>query len=170
MNLTLGIEEELMVVDADTGDVVAAPEPDIFETCVANPGPHQVVCEFLRSLIETGTRVCASIVELRESLCETRRIVVDGARGHGAAVIASSTHPFARWHEQRVTERRRYKEAEIAFQQEVRRFFVGGMHIHAGFGTPDLRVWVMTAIRPHMPLLLALSASSPFYSGRASPV
>ena len=100
MHLTLGIEEELMVVDADTRDVIADPDPAIFDACVADRGPHQVVHELLRSRIETGTRVCASIDELRESLRETRRIVVEGARGHGAAVIASPTHPFARWHEQ----------------------------------------------------------------------
>ena len=166
MNLTLGIEEELMVVNADTGDAVADPDPAIFETCVRNRGPHQVVDELLRSQIETGTRVCTSITQLRASLYETRTIVIDGTRRHGTAVIASSTHPFARWQEQRVTARRRYEEAEIAYQQEVRRFFVGGMHIHAGFGTPDLRIKVMTAIRPYLPLLLALSASSPFYSGQ----
>ena len=166
MNLTLGIEEELMVVDADTGDAVADPDPAIFETCVRNRGPHQVVDELLRSQIETGTRVCTSIAQLRASLYETRSIIIDGARRHGTEVIASSTHPFARWQEQRVTARRRYKEAEIAYQQEVRRFFVGGMHIHAGFGTPDLRIKVMTAIRPYLPLLLALSSSSPFYSGQ----
>ena len=166
MNLTLGIEEELMVVDADTGDAVADPDPAIIETCVRNRGPHQVVDELLRSQIETGTRVCTSIAQLRASLYETRSIIIDGARRHGTEVIASSTHPFARWQEQRVTARRRYKEAEIAYQQEVRRFFVGGMHIHAGFGTPDLRVKVMTAIRPYLPLLLALSSSSPFYSGQ----
>ena len=166
MHLTLGIEEELMVVNADTGDAVADPDPAIFETCAANRGPHQVVNELLRSQIETGTRVCASIAQLRASLYETRNIVIDGARRHGTAVIASSTHPFARWQEQRVTARRRYEEAEVAYQQEVRRFFVSGMHIHAGFGTPDLRIRVMTAIRPCLPLLLALSASSPFYSGQ----
>ena len=165
MNLTLGIEEELMVVNEETGDVVADPDPAIFETCVRNRGPHQVANELLRSQIETGTRVCTSIAQLRTSLYETRQIVIGGAQEHGAAVIASSTHPFARWQEQQITARRRYEEAEIAFQQGVRRFFVGGMHIHAGFGTPDLRVKVMTAIRPHLPLLLALSASSPFYSG-----
>lgn len=164
VNLTLGIEEELMVVNADTGDAVADPDPALFETCVRNRGPHQVVNELLRSQNETGTRVCASIAQLREILYETRSIVVEGARRHGTAVIASSTHPFARWQEQRVTARRRYQEAKIAFQQEARRFFVGGMHIHAGFGTPDLRVEceVMTAIRTPMQLLLALSASSPF--------
>ena len=166
MNLTLGIEEELMVVSEDTGDAVADPDPAIFETCVRNRGPHQVVNELLRSQIETGTRVCTSFAQLRASLYETRSIVIDGARRHGTAVIASSTHPFARWQEQRVTARRRYEEAEIEYQQEVRRFFVGGMHIHAGFGTPDLRIKVMTAIRPYLPLLLALSASSPFYSGQ----
>ena len=166
MNLTLGIEEELMVVSEDTGDAVADPDPAIFETCARNRGPHQIVDELLRSQIETGTRVCTSIAQLRASLYETRSIVIDGARRHGTAVIASSTHPFARWQEQRVTARRRYEEAEIAYQQEVRRFFVGGMHIHAGFGTPDLRIKVMTAIRPYLPLLLALSASSPFYSGQ----
>ena len=166
MTPTLGIEEELMVVSEDTGDAVADPDPAIFETCAANRGPHQVVNELLRSQIETGTRVCTSIAQLRASLYETRNIVIDGARRHGTAVIASSTHPFARWQEQRVTARRRYEEAEIAYQQEVRRFFVGGMHIHAGFGTPDLRIRVMTAIRPYVPLLLALSASSPFYSGQ----
>ena len=166
MNLTLGIEEELMVVSEDTGDAVADPDPAIFETCARNRGPHQIVDELLRSQIETGTRVCTSIAQLRASLYETRSIVIDGARRHGTAVIASSTHPFARWQEQRVTARRRYEEAEIAYQQEVRRFFVGGMHIHAGFGTPDLRIKVMTAIRPYLPLLLALSSSSPFYSGQ----
>ena len=166
MNLTLGIEEELMVVSEDTGDAVADPDPAIFETCARNRGPHQIVDELLRSQIETGTRVCTSIAQLRASLYETRSIVIDGARRHGTAVIASSTHPFARWQEQRVTARRRYEEAEIAYQQEVRRFFVGGMHIHAGFGTPDQRIKVMTAIRPYLPVLLALSSSSPFYSGQ----
>ena len=166
MNLTLGIEEELMVVSEDTGDAVADPDPAIFETCARNRGPHQIVDELLRSQIETGTRVCTSIAQLRASLYETRSIVIDGARRHGTAVIASSTHPFARWQEQRVTARRRYEEAEIAYQQEVRRFFVGGMHIHGGFGTPDLRIKVMTAIRPYLPVLLALSSSSPFYSGQ----
>ena len=166
MDITLGIEEELMVVDADTRDAVADPDPAIFETCVRNRGPHQVVNELMRAQIETGTRVCDSIASLGTSLYETRGIVVGGARRHGAAVIASSTHPFARWQEQRVTARRRYEQAEIAYQQEVRRFFVGGMHIHAGFGTPDLRIRVMTAIRPYLPLMLALSASSPFYSGQ----
>ena len=71
MNLTLGIEEELMAVNEDTGDAVVDPDQAMVETCVCNRGPHQVVNELLRSPIETGTRVCASIARLRTSLYET---------------------------------------------------------------------------------------------------
>ena len=164
--ITLGIEEELMIVDPGSGEVIADPDPAIFDECRRAAGEHRVVNELLRSQIETNSRICSSIAELRTSLRETRRLVVDAARRHGAAVIASSTHPWARWQAQQVTPRRRYQEAEIAYQQSVRQFFVGGMHIHAGFGDPELRIRVMTALRQYLPTLLAISASSPFHAGR----
>ena len=166
MQITLGIEEELMVVDPASGDVIADPEPAILEQAARNSGQHRVVYELLRSQIETNSRICSSVAELRTSLEETRGIVIDATRRHGAAVIASSLHPWARWQSQQVTPRRRYQEAEITFQHSVRQFFVGGMHIHAGFGDPELRIRVMTALRQHLPLLLAVSASSPFQAGQ----
>ena len=164
--ITLGIEEELMVVDPDSGDVIADPDPAIFDDCQRTAGEHRVVYELLRSQIETNSRICSSVAELRTSLEETRGIVIEAARRHGAAIIASSLHPWARWQTQQVTPRRRYEQAEITFQQSVRQFFVGGMHIHAGFGDPDLRVQVMTALRSYLPIFLAISASSPFQAGR----
>ena len=164
--ITLGIEEELMIVDPGSGEVIADPDPAIFDECRRVAGEHRVVNELLRSQIETNSRICSSIAELRTSLRETRRLVVDAARRHGAAVIASSTHPWARWQAQQVTPRRRYQEAEIAFQQSVRQFFVGGMHLHAGFGDPDLRIRVMTALRQYLPVFLAISTSSPFFAGQ----
>ncbi len=164
--ITLGIEEELMIVDPDSGDVIADPDPAIFDDCQRAAGEHRVVYELLRSQIETNSRICSSVAELRTSLEETRGIVIEAARRHGAAIIASSLHPWARWQSQQVTPRRRYEQAEITFQQSVRQFFVGGMHIHAGFGDPDLRVQVMTALRSYLPIFLAISASSPFQAGR----
>ena len=166
MPITLGIEEELMVVDPASGEVIADPHPAIFEEAQQAAGEHRVVYELLRSQMETNSRICASVAELRTSLEETRGIVIDAARRHGAAVIASSLHPWARWQSQQVTPRRRYQEAEITFQQSVRQFFVGGMHIHAGFGDPEIRIRVMTALRQHLPLFLAVSTSSPFQAGR----
>ena len=164
--ITLGIEEELMVVDPASGEVIADPHPAIFDEAQRAAGEHRVVYELLRSQMETNSRICASVADLRASLQETRGIVIDAARRHGAAVIASSLHPWARWQSQQVTPRRRYQEAEITFQQSVRQFFVGGMHIHAGFGDPELRVRVMTALRQHLPTLLAVSTSSPFQGGQ----
>ena len=164
--ITLGIEEELIVVDPASGEVIADPDPAIFEDARKAAGEHRVVNELLLSQIETNSRVCSSIAELRASLEETRGIVIDAARRHGAAVIASSLHPWARWQSQQVTPRRRYQEAEITFQQSVRQFFVGGMHVHSGFGDPELRIQVMTALRQYLPTLLAVSTSSPFHAGQ----
>ena len=166
MPITLGIEEELMVVDPASGEVIADPDPAIFDNARKSAGEHRVVSELLRSQIETNSRICSSIAELRTSLEETRGIVIDAARRHGAAVIASSLHPWARWQSQQVTARRRYQEAEITFQQSVRQFFAGGMHIHAGFRDPELRIRVMSALRQYLPTFLALSTSSPFHAGR----
>ena len=165
LNVTLGVEEEFFLVDPESGDLIADPDPAIFETCERASGPHTVVHEFLRSQIETNTRVCANFAELREALTETRRLVIDAARQHKAAVIASSTHPFADWRLQLPTPQERYQRFAITYQ-ERRSFFVSGMHVHAGFGDPDSRVRVMTAMRRYLPLLNALSSSSPFNAGR----
>ena len=165
LNVTLGVEEEFFLVDPESRDLIADPDPSIFEACEQASGPHSVVHEFLRSQIETNTRVCTNFVELRQALNETRRLVIDAARKHKVAAIASSTHPFADWRTQLPTPKERYQRLAITYQ-ERRSFLVGGMHIHAGFGDPDSRIRVMTALRRYVPLLNILSASSPFSSGR----
>lgn len=163
--ITFGVEEEFFLVDPDTRDLLPDPDRGIFEGCEKNCGRHKVVAEFLRSQIETTTGVSRSVAEVRESLVETRRLVINAAASHGAAVMAASTHPFAAWRSQVVTAGKRYEQFATTYQQAVRELLVGGMHIHAGFGDADSRVRVMTALRQHLPLLHALSASSPFSSG-----
>ena len=165
LTFTFGIEEEFFLVDPETRGIIAEPDPAIMEQCQRESGPHNVVPEFLRSQLETNTRVCDSIADLRTALAETRRLVAEAAEAHGARVMAASTHPFAAWREQLVTAKPRYREFEIQMQEVVRRFLVGGMHIHAGFGDPDSRIRVMTSIRRYLPLFIALSASSPFNAG-----
>ena len=164
--ITLGIEEEFFLVDPVSGDMLADPDPAIFEACEAAAGPHKIVRELLRAQIETNTRVCASVAELREALGETRRIVLEAAEPRGAALMAASTHPFASWQAQMPTPRERYERFAMTFQDNVHRFLIGGMHIHAGFGDPDSRIRVMTALRRYLPVLHALSTSSPFSDGR----
>ena len=164
--ITLGVEEEFFIVDPESRDLLVDPDPGIFETCERNSGPHKVVRELLRTQIETNTRICETVADVREALRETRRLVASAAEDHGAALMAASTHPFAAWRAQVTTPKERYERFAINFQETVRRFLVGGMHIHAGFGDPDSRIRVMTAMRRHLPLLHALSTSSPFNAGR----
>ena len=166
LTVTLGVEEEFFLVDPETRDLLADPDPQIFEACKANQGPHKVVHEFLRSQIEISTRVCASVSEVRTALVETRRLMIEGAAQYGAAVLASSTHPFAAWDMQLPTPNDRYESFANTYQESVRRLLVGGLHVHAGFGDPEIRIRVMTALRRCLPLLNALSASSPFSGGR----
>ena len=163
--ITLGVEEEFFLVDPESRDLVADPDEGIFEACERSGGPHKVVHEFLRSQIETNTRVCGSVAEVREALSETRQLVVEAAEAHGARVMAASTHPFASWREQAPTPGERYRRFASTYQESVRRALVGGMHIHAGFGDEDSRIRVMTALRRYLPFLHALSASSPFNGG-----
>ena len=164
--ITLGVEEEFFIVDPGSRDLIADPNPAIFDTCEKTRGPHKIMHEFLRSQIETNTRVCESVSELSQALRESRRVVIEAAERHGATVMAASTHPFASWREQAPTPRERYRRFAATFQDNVRRFIVGGMHIHAGFGNADSRIRIMTAIRRYLPLLHALSTSSPFNAGR----
>ena len=164
--ITLGVEEEFFIVDPGSRDLIADPNPAIFDTCEKTCGPHKIVHEFLRSQIETNTRVCESVSELSQALRESRRVVIEAAERHGATVMAASTHPFASWREQAPTPRERYRRFAATFKDNVRRFIVGGMHIHAGFGNADSRIRIMTAIRRYLPLLHALSTSSPFNAGR----
>ena len=164
--ITLGVEEEFFLIDPDTRDLLADPDPGIFTACARNSGPHKVVPEFLRSQIETNTRVCSTVAGVREALVETRALVLASAAAHGAAVLASSTHPFAEWTEQAPTRKERYERFAALFQDAVRRMLIGGMHIHAGFGDEDERIQVMTALRRYLPFLHALSGSSPFSGGR----
>ena len=165
-SITLGVEEEFFLVDPESRDLIADPDPAIFQACEQAAGEHEVVHEFLRSQIETNTKVCASMAELRTALAETRRLVADAAAEHGALLMATSTHPFADWNAQAPTPKERYERFATTYQESVRRLLVGGMHIHAGFGDADSRIRVMTALRRYLPLLLALSASSPFNGGR----
>lgn len=165
LNITLGVEEEAFLIDPVTRDLISDPDPKIFDECEENSVPHKVVREMLRTQIETNSRVCHSVAEVREALCETRSLISATARKYGAEIVAMSTHPFAAWQDQIPSPKERYETFAMLYQEIIRRFLIGGMHIHAGFGDPDLRIRVMNVMRHYLPLFLGLSTSSPFREG-----
>ena len=161
---TVGIEEEYLLVDPETRDLIRAAPPGLLAECEERIG-GQVTPEFLQSQIEIGTQPCEGIREARADLARLRRTVGDVAQHHGLAVIASSTHPFADWGEQRQTEKERYQMLARDLQEVVRRLVISGMHVHVEIDDPALRIDLMSQASYVLPHLLALSTSSPFWQG-----
>jgi carboxylate-amine ligase len=161
---TIGIEEEYLLVDRTSRDLVPEAPPSLFEECQALL-PDQVSAEFLRSQIEVSTRVCGSLAEAAADLGRLRATVAEVAGRHGLAPIAASTHPFASWHLQRHTDKQRYNLLARDIQGPVRRLLICGMHVHVGLEDPQLRIDLLGQMTYFLPHLLALSTSSPFWRG-----
>ena len=162
---TMGVEEEYLLVDRETGELIAELPEQMLEQCEALAEGQQVKPEFLRSQIEIGTRICQNITEVRESLQVLRRAVVEVADRHGLAPIACSTHPFAHWQAQQHTARSRYEALSEEFQATANRLLICGMHVHIGIDDEELRIDLMNQASYFLPHLLALSTSSPFWEG-----
>ena len=161
---TMGIEEEYLLVDLESRDLVRDPPPDVMAESQSRL-QNQVGPEFLRSQIEVGTKVCTTIQEARTDLARLRHNVADVAGTHGMGLIAASTHPFARWGEQLPTDKDRYLELERDMQAVVRRLVICGMHVHVGVEDDDLRIDLMNQVSYFLPHILAASTSSPFWHG-----
>jgi carboxylate-amine ligase len=163
--LSLGVEEEYLLVDPVTRALVRSPDPAFMPACRQALG-GQVTTELLQSQVEVGTCICAGIAEARADLARLRRTIADLARTHGMAAIAASTHPSADWGEQRQTELERYQTITDEYQSLARRQVISGMHVHAEIEDEDLRIDLMNQVAYFMPHLLALSTSSPFWRGQ----
>jgi len=162
---TLGVEEEYLLVDRDSGELVEKLPEQMLEQCEALAEGQQVKPEFLRSQIEIGTRICNNAGEVRQSLAVLRRAVIEVASRHGLAPIACSTHPFAHWQAQKHTARSRYDALSEEFQATANRLLICGMHVHVGIEDDELRIDLMNQASYFLPHLLALSTSSPFWEG-----
>ncbi|MDT0683776.1 carboxylate-amine ligase [Roseicyclus sp. F158] len=163
-DLTIGIEEEYLLLDPETYDLVDAPD-DLVADCEAALG-QQVTREFLRCQIEVGTRVCRTVQEARDDLARLRSGVSDCARAHGLVPVAASSHPLADWTAQTRTEKERYAALEKDYSAAARRMLISGMHVHIGIPDRDMRIDLMNQLSYFLPHLLAMSASSPFWKGQ----
>jgi carboxylate-amine ligase len=164
---TLGVEEELMILDADTLELSNA-----IETMLAAATPDEltgeVKPELMESVLEIATRPCRNTAEAGEQLRGLRRLVREVAEGNGLAIGASGTHPFAMWEDQRIVARPRYRDLVSALRFVARQEIIFGVHVHVGLDDPDKAIHVANGMRVHVPVLLALSANSPFWRADAT--
>jgi len=161
---TIGVEEEYLLVDKETRDLCADPPKSVMEECETRM-QGQVSPEFMRAQIEIGTRVCHTIHEVRRDLARLRGTIVDVTGQHGLAPMAASTHPWARWLDQKTTARERYDSLSAEMQAAARRLLICGMHVHVGIEDDELRIDLMNQFSYFLPHLLSLSCSSPFWEG-----
>jgi carboxylate-amine ligase len=157
-DFTIGVEEELMIVDAETLDLVNAVESFLVETPMGAIKP-----ELMESVLEIATEPCRNAVEAGQQLIALRAQVRDVAAEKGLAIGSAGTHPFAMWEDQRIVARPRYRDLVSALRFVARQELIFGTHVHVGVSDPDKAIHVANGIRVHLPVLLALSANSPFW-------
>jgi carboxylate-amine ligase len=161
---TLGIEEELMIVDDKTLDLSNSIERLLADLrSVDTDG--EVKPELMEGVCEIATTPVRNTVEAGEQLRALRRTVNQVARTHGLEIGSAGTHPFALWEDQRIVARPRYRDLISGLQFVARQEIIFGIHVHVGVDDPDKAIHVTNGMRVHAPLLLALSANSPFWRG-----
>ncbi len=161
---SLGVEEELMILDAGTFGQVAAVDR-ILKGVAGLTLPGQIKTELFASVFETNTNVCATVVEVDEALPALRSAAAAAAAAEGLAIGAAATHPFARPEAQPIVKEERYVTFVGYGGISVRRQGVQGLHVHIGMPSADACWLCLDAVVPWLPVVLALSTNSPWFAG-----
>lgn len=161
-DFTVGVEEELQLVDPDDGHLVDRPE-EIAAATAQSGGELQA--EIFRSTVETATPVCEGPRELAGQMRRLRAWAVEAAEDEGLAISAAGTHPFATWESQATTDTPRYRQLVSELQLPMKRDLVFGQHVHVAVGSPEEALCVTNDLRSFLPLVLALSSNSPYWRG-----
>ena len=170
-SLTIGIEEEYQIIDPETRELKSF----ITQFMESKEGAVEVQKGELKagvkpelhaSMVELGTPVCHSVAELRTALFAQRAAIFELAAQRGLQIAAASTHPFSHWLGQEISPYERYTKTVEDHQVIAQRMLIFGMHVHVGVEDRDFAIDCMNTVRYTLPHILALTTSSPFWSGR----
>jgi carboxylate-amine ligase len=161
---TLGVEEEYMLLDAETFDLVQH-----IDTVLADVSGHEleprINAELMQSVLEVATPVCHTPSDVEAQLRALRGYVTQVARARGMRVGSAGTHPFSLFERQRITARDRYRSLVDQMQYIARRELIFGLHVHVAVDDPEKAIQVVNGLIVHLAELVALSASSAFWRG-----
>lgn len=160
---TLGVEEELHVVDATTAEL--APKIDEIMARLPEDLAEFVSYELFQSVLEIKTPVCRTAAEAEKHLRELRGRIASWAAACDASLAAAGTHPFSRYKDQKVTDQERYRKVIETLRWIAQREVIFGQHVHVGVPGPEECIQAHNRLSEHAPLLLALSANSPYWQG-----
>jgi carboxylate-amine ligase len=160
--ITLGVEEEFVLLDPATGAVVLA-APDLVRMLDGEPGVQQ---ELMRFQVEIATPVCTDLDGVGRELARLRRLVADAAAGLGCRVVASGTAPYGTPGLAALTDHPRYRELACRYGALVAEAGTCSCHVHVGVASRDLGAQVLARLRPWLAPLLAITVNSPIADGR----
>jgi carboxylate-amine ligase len=161
---SLGVEEEVMILDGET--LALAPGVEgLVKWAEGRSLPGVLKMELLASMIEFATEICESPADALAALVELRSCAAEGARAQGQTIAAAGTHAFSLPTAQQIAPDPRYREFVEYAGISARRQAVCGLHVHVGMPGPEECMQALEGVLPWLPLMLALSANSPFLSG-----
>jgi len=164
---SVGIEEEVMILDAETLALTPAVEL-LIEKSQQLQLPGRLKAELFASIVELNTNTCDGVGAAHEALRELRRAAARISEENGLRIAAAGAHPFSDPEQQQIASDPRYKEFVGFAGVSARRQGVSGLHVHVGMASAEACYATLEAILPWMPLVLALSANSPYLAGRAT--
>lgn len=161
---TVGIEIELGLVDSRTMALSSSFAELAAELTGSNSPEYKP--ELMQCVVEVITGVCNTIDDAETDLTQKLTQLEAAADACGLRLWWGATHPFSPWREQQVTPDERYLKLVELLQELARRLVTFGLHVHVGVDSGDKAVMICDRILRHLPTLLALSSSSPFWEGR----
>ena len=161
---TLGVEEEYMLLDPETWDLVQHID-SVLAAVAEGEFQARIYPELMQSVIEITTPVCTSAAEVDQQLRRLRTYVGRVASAEGCRFASAGTHPFSLFERQRITAKDRYRTLVDQMQYIARRELIFGMHMHVAVDDAEKAIQVSNGLIVHLPEFLALSASSPFWRG-----
>jgi len=161
---TLGIEEEFFVVD-ERGRPTSGTDTLVYESEPPEILEDRLDHELFKCVIETQTPLIESLSDAPEKLLAVRNALVEHARNHGFQTAAAGLHPLAKWRELEHADKPRYRAQLDRIQYPQHRNTTAGLHVHVGVDDADKAVWIANELRWYLPVMLALSANSPFWYG-----
>jgi glutamate---cysteine ligase / carboxylate-amine ligase len=161
---TLGIEEELQLVDPETRELRSHVQQILADGRIILK--EQIKPELHQSIVEIGTEICSDARDARQQITALRSELARSAASHGLVIASAGTHPFSHWMDQLLTRNERYDAIVNDLQQVVRVCLTFGLHVHVGIPDREEAIDIMNQARYFLPHLYALSANSPFWLGQ----
>ncbi|MDP8911800.1 MAG: YbdK family carboxylate-amine ligase [Actinomycetota bacterium] len=162
---SIGVEEELMILDAETLLLSPGVETLVRETeAVALPG--RLKTELFASVVELNTATCGSVAEAAEALAALRGAADEAARRNALRLAGAGSHPISDPETQAIAPEPRYREFVDYAGVSARVQGVSGLHVHVGVPSADACFHALERVVPWLPVVLALSANSPYFAGR----